>query len=171
MVKRWYVVQSKSKQEEVAFEHLKNQNYEVFLPQLTETKKLRGKMTTQALPLFPSYLFVQFDVKRNKWRSIMGTRGVRSLLGLSSDNASPLPKGFVEDLIKQADKHGFLSEKQADKVILKYTVGDRVRIQDGIFSGLSGACKKINGDFTTVLLTLLSGQFEIKLPLNLVEKA
>ena len=99
----------------------------------------------------------------------MGTRGVSKLLGLSDDNASPLPKGFVEEMIRQTNKDGYLTMKQADKLIVKYSPGDRVRINDGIFTGLTGTCKKINADFTTVLLSLLSGEFEIKLPLKLVE--
>lgn len=166
---RWYVIQSKSKHEMIAYEHLKNQRYNVFLPQMAETKKVRGKMITQTTPLFPSYLFVQFDVNRNKWRSIMGTRGVNKLLGLKDDNASPLPKGFAEDMIKQMDKSGYLSIKQADKIIAKYAPGDRVRIKEGIFIGLTGTCKKIKKDYAVLLLSLLSGEFEIKLPLSLVE--
>lgn len=171
MSKRWYVVQSKSKHELIAYEQLKNQRYNVFLPQLAEVKRIRGQNIKQNTPMFPSYLFVEFDITRAKWRSILGTRGVQHLLGSTDIYASPLPKGFIEDLIKQADKAGCVSIKQANKTLVKYRPGDQLKIKEGLFSGLSGTCHKIQKDFAVLLLSLLSGDFEIKLPLSLVEPA
>ncbi len=171
MAKRWYVVQSNSKSEFVAFEHLKNQKFTVFLPQISEVRKVRGKFVTESTPLFPSYLFVQFDLKRSRWRSIMGTRGVCMLLGATEEYASALPKGFIEDMLKQADKRGILSLHTAEKVIMKYVVGDKLRVKEGLFSGLNGTCQKIQKDFATILLSLQSGDFEIKLPIGLLEPA
>jgi transcription antitermination factor NusG len=48
----------------------------------------------QVRPLFPGYLFVQFD-NTKPWRSICYTDGVQSVLG----SPSPLPDNLVQGLI------------------------------------------------------------------------
>ena len=169
MAKRWYVVQSNVKTENIAVQNLKDQRFTVFLPQISEVRKIRGKMVTESLPLFPSYLFVQFDINRSRWRSILGTRGVKTLLGATEEYASPLPKGFVEDLLKQADKRGVLSIRKAERVVAKYKTGDTLRVKEGLFMGLTGTCQKIQQEFAVLLLSLQSGDFEIKLPIGLLE--
>lgn len=169
MGKRWYVVQSKLKREKEAYENLKNQRYGIFLPMIAETKVVRGRLVTIQTPLFPSYLFVQFDIKRSKWRSILGTRGVKHLLGSTDIYATPLPRGFIEDLQKHADRSGIVTIKSAVRAVSRYTPGDVVRVKDGLFTGLSGTCKKIQQNFITLIMALQSGNFELDLPIEVIE--
>lgn len=167
-MKRWYVVQTKSKHEDVAKENLKNQLYPVFLPKHFVQKTSRNKRIVEIAPLFPRYLFVQFDISKAKWRSIMGTRGVVGLLGSTDVYASPLPRGFVEELMSDSDRKGILTIKQAETTTCKYLKGDSILVKEGIFSGLSGTCVKIEPDFITLFFALLNGGLEVKLPLNIL---
>lgn len=169
MTKRWYVVQSKSNEEFTALKNLKAQRYTVFFPQIEKSRSIRKESILVLTPLFPSYLFVQFDIGRAKWRSIMGTRGVSKLLGYANDYASPLPKGLVEDFIKKADKRGCVSLYTAEKIVDRYKVGDQLTVKTGVFTGLTGTCRKIRKDFAYIILSLQTKTFEVRLPLSLVE--
>lgn len=169
MAKRWYVVQTKSKHESVAVENLENQKFVCYLPQLLVEKITRNRLLQLVEPLFPNYLFVQFDIDKDRWRAISGTRGVVKLLASSFDNATPVPVGFVEELLSRSDARGYLTLRKAENVLKKFAVGDTLRINEGLYKGFSGTCSKIQSDTVVLLLTLLSGKFEIKLPVRAIE--
>ena len=169
MTKRWYVVQSKPKHELTAVQRLEDQSFTCYLPQLVITKKTRGRVVQLIEPLFPSYLFVNFNIDADRWRAISGTRGVVKLLGASEDNATPLPKGFVEEMLSKADERGYISVKTTEKVMRKFIPGDVLRVKDGPFEGFTGACQRTQKDCAVLLLSLLSGKIEINFPLNSVE--
>lgn len=171
MVDRWYVVQTKSKHEDTAQENLINQNFTVFFPRVMEHKKVRGKSISELTALFPNYLFVQFDITKAKWRAISGTRGVVKLLGSTDKYASPLPKGFAEELQKRADKDGTIPVIRVEKALIKYLPGERVKIKEGLFRGLTGTCKVSKNNLVSILLTLLSGKVEVRLPIQSIEYA
>jgi transcriptional antiterminator RfaH len=161
---RWYVVQTKARQELTAAQNLENQLFSVFVPRYVRKRVVRNAVVEEILPLFPSYLFVSLDLTKDRWRSVFGTRGVVTLLASTEDNASPLPRGFVEDLIAETDLKGFLKGPVADEIILDYAPGDLVKVSSGIFEGLSGTCEAVKKDRATVLLTLLSREARVILP-------
>lgn len=171
MVSRWYVVQAKPKHELTAIQNLENQHFTCYLPQFIVTRKARGATIQLVEPLFPSYLFVKFDIDIDRWRAISGTRGVIKILSSSEDAASALPDGFVEDMISQADSRGYLTIMKVEKAIRKFIPGDLLRINEGVFEGFTGTCERIQKDYAVLLLALLSGKVEVKLPLNSVEFA
>jgi transcriptional antiterminator RfaH len=59
--KQWFVLTSKSREEQRAFDNLANQGFEVFLPKVSRIKKRQGIKSVALEPLFPSYLFIQLD--------------------------------------------------------------------------------------------------------------
>lgn len=168
MEKRWYVVQSKSKQEAIVQENLENQNFIVFFPQCIERKLSRGKPVIGRIPMFPSYLFVQFDISSDRWRAICSTRGVFQLLTATEEHITPLPHGFVEELSKRTDENGYLNLEDAEIVLENYAVGDQIKIKSGVFSGLSGTCARIGRNSVVVLLSLLSGERQIEFSKKLI---
>jgi len=164
MRKRWYVVQSKTKQESIAQQNLENQNFKTYFPQYLQRKIIRKKLELIPTPLFPAYLFVEFDISRDKWRAISGTRGVLQLVTATYDRVIPLPENFVEDLSQQADVHGFLAPQEAEAVLLDYLPGQPLKITDGIFKGLTGTCINNRRENVVILLALLSGNYTLELP-------
>ena len=58
--------------------------------------------------LFPSYIFVKFNLNNCQWFKIKNTLGVKKLLS-NGPIPSKIDKTFVENLIKMSDKNGLLS--------------------------------------------------------------
>ena len=57
----WYLLYCKRGQLQRAQEHLERQSVNCLTPVITLEKMQRGRRTTVSEPLFPNYLFVEFD--------------------------------------------------------------------------------------------------------------
>ena len=58
---------------------------------------------------------------------------------------------------------------KTEKVLRKYVKGEALKVTEGLYQGFTGTCTKIQNDYAVILLSLLSGKFEIKLPLRSVQ--
>lgn len=138
----WYALQTRSRHEKRVHERLLWHGLDDFLP-LYETVscwKNGCKMTVER-PLFPSYLFVQIDLRDRA--KVLGLPGVVSLVG-AGFKPCPLPSGEVERLrdglrLREVQPHSYLTE------------GQRVRIKSGPLVGLSGILQRRNGGIRVVL--------------------
>lgn len=128
---RWYVAQSQPHREKRADFHLKQQGYSTFLPLHRKTVRHARQFRTVEAPFFPRYLFVRFDVGRDRWRSVNGTFGVSSLI-MEGDLPKPVPFGVIEVMLATASQAGLIS------VTPQLSLGDTVRVVRGPFSGLVG---------------------------------
>ena len=57
----WLVVKTKHKCEQKATLNLERQGFSTFLPLIDVEKVIRGKKVSIQEPLFPSYLFAEYD--------------------------------------------------------------------------------------------------------------
>ena len=74
----WFVVATKPNGERSAEMNLLQQGFDVFFPLIEKTRRHARRVDTVQKPLFPGYLFVQFDSSTTPWRSINGTIGLTS---------------------------------------------------------------------------------------------
>ncbi len=130
---KWFVVMTKPKQEIIAKLNLENQNFHVLLPMLkldNEEKKTE--------PLFPSYLFINFDPEDYKWLKIRNTRGVKKILKC---NIYPkeVDKEFIKILLNCTDKYGLLK-----KTFYKYKINQKIKIINGPFTQMLGEIKSLS---------------------------
>jgi transcriptional antiterminator RfaH len=109
---RWYLGHTLPHKERVAQSHLKRQGFKVFLPVIASMRHHARKTEPVRIPLFPRYLFIQLDLKRDRWRSINGTVGMAFLL-TNKDEPYPVPLGFVEHMKEFFDSDGFLLSEAA----------------------------------------------------------
>ena len=85
----WYLLYCKRGQLQRAQEHLERQAVNCLAPMITLEKIVRGKRTAVSEPLFPNYLFVEFDPEVIHTTTINATRGVsplRALWRVASDS-------------------------------------------------------------------------------------
>lgn len=167
--KRWYVVQTKYNQEQTAIDNLKAQHFKVFFPQLLENRTSRGKPVVVTVPLFPSYVFIQFNIGKDRWRAISSTKGVAALVTATEERVSPLPDGFVENLKKDSDRKGFVTFKKVQKTLKKYAVGDEIMVKSGLFAGITGTYQDTKEDKVTILFTLLSNKKGVAIPIECLD--
>lgn len=170
-MKRWYAIQTKSHQEAVAIQHLKDQRFNTFFPKYMkkEQTKRTGTVYLRPTALFPSYVFVEFDVTRNRrWQTINGTKGVVCLVGYLDDYLSPLPIGCVEEIMQRADRKGFVQLEATLPEIIQFSPEMQLTINRGSLQGTVATYCNHSDNRVTLLLALLNQKVKIELPIDAV---
>jgi transcriptional antiterminator RfaH len=126
----WFAVQLRPNMRLIAERHLTRQGFTVFAPTRFETIRRRGRLKTEAKPLFPGYLFVRFDARASDWRVIASTRGVLRIVTEGRSRPSPIPQDFMTALLSRCDGNGLLLAPD------ELALGDTVQILTGPFAGL-----------------------------------
>lgn len=158
---RWYVVQTKPRQELVAQENLERQGYTTYYPQITLKRRRRGTWHTVTEPLFPRYLFVQLTEGEDNFAPINSTLGVSNLLRFG-DKPAQISSQAIK-AIETTEKNLMPGAGET----LPWKPGDKVQILDGPFSGLSGIFQKQSDQQRVfVLLELLGKENSVKLDAN-----
>jgi len=129
--KEWYAVYTKSRQEYKALAYLKALNFNVFLPEVEVIRVRRGRRVKVRRPMFPGYLFVETDWRRESRLDIVRAPSIIRVLGYD-DRPTPIPREQVESLQivvrsgTRVDPHPYLK------------VGQRVRIVSGALRDVVG---------------------------------
>ena len=152
-MKQWYVVRTKSCEESKAFFNLKRQGFNTYLPKYKKTRRHARRTETVLAPLFPNYLFVEFDLDTENWSCINSTIGVSKLIRFSS-MPTPIPSKVVSEIQAREDTEGMVSLNR----YLKIKQGDEVTIIAGAFSDRSGIFECQNDDERICILLNLMGR-------------
>lgn len=152
-MKQWYVVNTKAREEPKASFNLKRQGFNSYLPQYKKTRRHARRIDTVLAPLFPKYLFIEFDLDLESWSSINSTAGVKKLIMFGSLPAT-LPSELVEEIRTREDVEGVVSLSQ----YLKIKQGDQVTINSGAFSEHRGIFECQDDDKRIIILLKLMGR-------------
>ena len=162
----WVVVQTQPHAEMKARRHLDHQGFATYLP-LYQRRVRHARRNAMVLrPLFPSYLFVQLDPERQRWRSINGTIGVRQIL---ADGETPryLADRIIEEIKAREDESGTV--KLAPP---KFSPGQPVRLLSGAFADIAGMFEEMrDANRVVLLLSLLGRQVRVEAPVAEVTAA
>lgn len=146
---RWYLIQTRPRQEARALEHLQRQQFECYQP-LTNT-------TARAEALFPGYLFIRMDQMQDNWYPIRSTRGVSRIVTFGSQ-----PTPVRDELIEQIRQRLASQTPRSD-----FAHGDPVLIRSRSFSDVEAIFLAFDGtERAVILLNLLQRQHKVVLPLN-----
>lgn len=157
MTRSWFVCQSNPRQELRARHYLEEKGFEVYLPMM-EAERLTHAGTVKYLkPLFPSYLFVRFDL-RDELAHARWTRGVRKILP-EGDEPLALEDSVVESVHALAQKDGIIRKRPLRK-------SDRVRILRGPFKDLFGIFEEWASDEGRVRILLDMVNYQARLELH-----
>lgn len=139
----WYLLYCKRGQLLRAKEHLERQSVTCLTPMITLEKIVRGKRAAVSEPLFPNYLFVEFDPEVIHTTTINSTRGVSHFVRFGSQPAT-VPESVIHDL----------THYQAEDITDPQTPwpGDSVVITEGAFEGLEAIFKEADGEARSMLL-------------------
>ena len=152
-MKQWYVVNTKAREEPKASFNLKRQGFNSYLPQYKKTRRHARRIDTVLAPLFPKYLFIEFDLDLERWSSINSTAGVKKLIMFGSLPAT-LPSELVEEIRTREDVEGVVSLSQ----YLKIKQGDQVTINSGAFNEHRGIFECQDDDKRSIILLKLMGR-------------
>ena len=143
----WYVVATKTREEEKARINLERQGYSVCLPKVSLKKRRKGHWQVVTESLFPGYLFVALELGEDDPAPIRSTVGCIGLVRFAHVY-TPVPGELIESL--QA------IESEANDVEAPFKPGDKVRFVSGPFAGIEAVFDMARGgDRAQVLLQLL----------------
>jgi transcriptional antiterminator RfaH len=159
---RWYVVQTQPHNEGRAITNLHRQGFMSFNPCVRRTVSHARKKSTVLAPLFPNYVFVQFDPSRDQWRCINGTFGVVRLIA-NGEVPSSVPDGVITALRARIGDDGAMDWT------VSLHVGDLVRVTEGPFMDLVGTLEHLDAaGRVRVLLDMLGRSVSVVMAGNAV---
>jgi transcriptional antiterminator RfaH len=152
----WVVVNTQPHREHIAFENLARQAFNTYCPMM-RTRVRHARRTQEVLrPLFPGYLFVRVNADLQRWRPILSTYGVRTLV-CCGDRPSLLDDGFVEG-VKARELDGAIV-----RPAIPYEPGQRVKMAGGAFDGLIATILEMDEkDRLVVLMDLLNRPTKVR---------
>ena len=127
--KKWYVISTNPRCEDIVYRILKSESYEAFLPKIPKRKDKEAME-----PLFPGYLFVRLNLSSSDWVKIKYLQGVRKILSFG-DNPIPVSEGVIAGIMQRIDDNDCMIWQ------LSLKAGDKVRFTKGSFEGLEGIFK------------------------------
>lgn len=143
---RWYLIQTKPRQEARAEENLRRQAFDCYSPR-------KGGKTEE--PLFPGYLFIRLDRQLDNWYPIRSTRGVARVVSFGGE-----PTPVRDELIEQLRQRLAAPAQKP-----QFQPGERVQLRGGSFNELEAIFVCIDGEERSViLLNLLQREQKVRVP-------
>ena len=140
---RWYLIQTKPRQEIRAQKNLKQQGYEVYCPMLLVEKILNGKVVMKPEVMFARYIFIQEGSRSDiVWGSIRSTPGVSNFISLGG-----VPAKVETSLIEQLRVQ---EEQVAPEELFKK--GECLILTSGPFAGLEAFYQAGGGTGRAIVL-------------------
>lgn len=139
----WYLLYCKRGQLQRAQEHLERQAVNCLTPTIALEKIVRGKRATVSEPLFPNYMFIEFDPEVIHTTTISATRGVSHFVRFGSQPAR-VPSSVVHQL--SIYKPEGITDPETPYP------GDGVVITEGAFEGLQAIFTEPDGEARSMLL-------------------
>ena len=153
---RWYLIQTKPRQEARAEEHLQRQHFECYRP-LQSGERKRSNRTSVEEELFPGYLFIRMDQVHDNWYPIRSTRGVARIVTFGGH---PVP--VRDELIEQIRQR-----LSAPAPRMVFTQGEPVLTKAGGFCDVEAIFLATDGtERAVILLNMLQRQQKVVLPIS-----
>lgn len=154
---RWYLIQTKPRQEARAQEHLQRQHFECYRPLKSGELKKRSSRLANEEELFPGYLFIRMDQIHDNWYPIRSTRGVARIVTFGG-HPVPVQDELIEQIRQRLSTPAPKAEfKQGEHVLIK--AGELCDIE-AIFLASDGTERAV------ILLNLLQREQKVVLPIS-----
>jgi transcriptional antiterminator RfaH len=151
----WIVVSTHPHREDYVVENLQRQDFTVYCPTIVKRIRHARRVSDARRPLFPGYLFVERETALHRWRPILGTFGVRSVVR-HGDTPAILPEGVVRSL-KAREVDGVIQKPEAP-----FRTGQQVAVSGGPFDGIAGQIIELReNDRVLLLLDILNRKTKI----------
>lgn len=151
---RWYLIQTKPRQDARAEEHLLRQGFACYRP----LQPVAAGQAKKPESLFPGYLFIQLDREMDNWYPIRSTRGVNRVVSFGGE-----PTAVRDELIEHLQQRLAAEQQATDPT--RFEPGARVQIRGNGFEDIEAIFVCSDGQQRSViLLTLLQREQKIRVP-------
>jgi transcriptional antiterminator RfaH len=163
----WAVVNTHPHREHVACENLTRQEFEIYCPLVRKLRRHARQTTSVLRPLFPGYVFLRVDPDRTRWRPILSTIGVRTVVRFG-DRLGSLADEFI-DAIRAREENGVIVRPEVLRPTMPYTIGQQVRLNGGAFDGVIATILALeDNERLVVLMDLLRRGVQVKVTMDQV---
>jgi len=139
---RWFALQVRTRWESSTAVLLSGKGYQTLLPTYQTKKHWNGRLKQLSAPLFPGYVFCQFDVQNRL--PILVTPGVIAVVGCGR---VPVPVDDAEiAAIQTVVSSGLRAEPWP-----YLEIGQKIRIESEALNGLEGVLIKFKGNHRIVV--------------------
>ena len=109
--------------------------------------------------VFPGYVLIKMVMTDDTWHLVRNVRGVTGFVGSAN---KPIPLTEDEVLAMGMEKH---------EIVVKYNVGDHVKIVDGPLASFTGVVEEIEADKNrvSVMVSMFGRETPVDLELDQVE--
>ena len=169
---KWYVIHTYSGYENavktsiekfVTGRGMEDQILRIEVPMETVTEVSEsGEAKEVERKVFPGYVLVKMVMTDETWHLVRNVRGVTGFVGFVDSNNKAIPLTEEEVLAMGMEKH---------EIIVKYAVGDHVRIVDGPFSTFTGVVEEIEPEKNrvSVMVSMFGRETPVEMELDQVE--
>ena len=118
-----------------------------------------GTMKEVERKVFPGYVLVKMVMTDETWHLVRNVRGVTGFVGSAN---KPIPLTEEEVLAMGMEKH---------EIVVRYNVGDHVRIMDGPLASFTGVVEEIEPEKNrvSVMVSMFGRETPVDLELDQVE--
>ena len=175
MTARWYVVHVYSGSEKKVAESIKEQAVlkkmddkilEVMVPteEVIEIKK--GAKVSSERKFFPGYVLVKMEMSDECWHVIKNTPRVTGFLG-SRNKPQPITEAEAMRIMHQVEEG-----VERPQTIIKFEIGEQIRVIDGPFSSFVGLVEDIDVEKSRlkVSVSIFGRSTPVELEFSQVEK-
>ena len=118
-----------------------------------------GAMKEVERKVFPGYVLIKMVMTDEAWHLVRNVRGVTGFVGSAN---KPIPLSEEEVLAMGMEKH---------EIVVRYNVGDHVRILDGPLASFTGVVEEIEPEKNrvSVIVSMFGRETPVELELDQVE--
>ena len=166
---KWYVIHTYSGYENavktsiekfVAGRNMEDNILRMEIPMETVTEVTdSGTMKEVERKVFPGYVLIKMVMTDDTWHLVRNVRGVTGFVGSAN---KPIPLTEEEVLAMGMEKH---------EIVVRYSVGDHVRIMDGPLASFTGVVEEIEPEKNrvSVMVSMFGRETPVDLELDQVE--
>jgi len=157
-IREWYIVKVQSNREEsvkqallrrVRIAGLEGFFGDVIVPTETVVEFRAGKKRSVKRKLYPGYIVVHLELNEDTWFLVRETPGIGDFTG-SAGKPTPMLPHEVQRIVSK----GETKADEAPKLKIAFSIGDRVKINEGTFDNFEGEVESIdqaNGRVTVMI--------------------
>ena len=168
---RWYVVHvysgmeksvRRSLMERIERMGMSDKFGQILVPTEEVVEVKGGQRSVTERRFFPGYVLIEMEMTDDTWHLVRNVRGVTGFVGFVDSNNKAIPLTEEEVLAMGMEKH---------EIIVKYAVGDHVRIVDGPFSTFTGVVEEIEPEKNrvSVMVSMFGRETPVEMELDQVE--
>jgi transcriptional antiterminator NusG len=148
---RWYIVHAIGRPDSQVLEWLQKLKVDFYYPKVLEMRRVPRRQMSgaqrrsgvevkkpQEAPLFPRYIFTNFDMGRSGWREVFKFAGCGGMV-CEGDLPVWIPDGLIVS-IKSREHNGMVPGATSVRVL--FNLGDEVMVTSGPFASFPGIVER-----------------------------